>query len=312
MDTIYENPSHYAAYGGVKQLHSAVQQDSTKSEVEQFLDKNRTYRKFKKNKTNFKRVRIFALSLGVMFQSDLFDVQKLSRSNNGYRYILVVVDCFSRMIYARPLKRKTAQLTADAFNDIFTHLKNSGTLGARVLMGSDLGTEMYNTEVEKIYDKFEISHFALRAPKKASLAEISGRYLLDRIYKHLFSTGTKRWIDDLENFVNAKNTRPNRTLGGLSSSQVNFENQSTVYDNLYPDRFTRKVSKKPPLTIGTKVQLALDVLPFHKSFHGYFSDETYRIKHRHDYNGLFRYTIEDTVDDQEISGSYYREELLTQ
>ena len=309
MESVYENPQHPSSYGGINQLHKAFK-TKTKSDVYKFLAKNDTYRKFKNSKRKYKRARIVVNSIGHIYQSDLFDVQKLSSSNNGYRYLLVVVDCFSRMIYVKPLKRKTAELTAIALNEVFDHLNKTGILSPRSMMGSDLGTELWNTEADKVYDKYNISHFALRAPKKASLAEISGRYLLDRIYKHLHATDKKRWIDDLQKFVDAKNNRHNRTLGGLAPSQVTFENQSKLIDIIYPNKYERVRSKKPPLTIGQKVQLAMDALPFAKSFHGYFSDKIYEIKQRHDHNGIYRYTLTDTEDGEEVSGTYHREELL--
>lgn len=310
MENIYENPQHPSAYGGVNRLYQSVKTDKSKSDVLKFLYKNPTYRKFKNNRRKYKRARIFVTSIGYMYQSDLFDVQKLSQSNNGYRYILVVVDCFSRMIYARPLKRKTAQLTANALYDVFDQLKKSGILSPRSLMGSDLGTELWNTETDKVFEKFGTSHFALRAPKKASLAEISGRYLLDRIYKHMHATDTKKWIDDLQKFVDAKNSRPNKSLGGLASNQVTVANQASVFESLFPDRYEHVKPKKPPFTIGQTVQLALDALPFGKSFHGYFSEKIYKIKQRLEYNGIYRYTLEDTSDGIEVSGTYYKEELL--
>ena len=249
-------------------------------------------------------------SIGHIYQSDLFDVQKLSSSNNGYRYLLVVVDCFSRMIYVKPLKRKTAELTAAALHEVYDHLNKTGILAPRSMMGSDLGTELWNTETAKVYEKFNVSHFALRAPKKASLAENSGRYLLDRIYKHLHATDKKRWIDDLQKFVDAKNNRRNRTLGGLAPSQVTFENQSKLIDSIYPNKYNRTIKKKLPLIIGQKIQLALDALPFAKSYHGYFSDKIYQIKQLHDHNGIYRYTLLDTEDGEEVFGTYHREELL--
>ena len=83
-----------------------------------------------------------------VYQADLFDMQKLSRSNSGYRYILLVVDCFSRMVYARAIKRKTSELVATAMRSIFDGLKQSGLLSVRVMLGSDLGTDLWNSEVD--------------------------------------------------------------------------------------------------------------------------------------------------------------------
>lgn len=39
--------------------------------------------------------------------ADLIEMQPYKRENRGYRYILIVIDVFSKMAYAEPLKDKT-------------------------------------------------------------------------------------------------------------------------------------------------------------------------------------------------------------
>ena len=41
------------------------------------------------------------------------------KANNGYKYILLLIDCFTKMIYGRPLKTKNQFDTATAFESIF-------------------------------------------------------------------------------------------------------------------------------------------------------------------------------------------------
>ena len=48
MESVYENPQHPSAYGGVNQLFEALKSNHTKSDIYKFLSKNDTYRKFKK------------------------------------------------------------------------------------------------------------------------------------------------------------------------------------------------------------------------------------------------------------------------
>lgn len=306
MDKIYMNPAHPSSFGGINSLYSAVKTKSTKAKVVKYLKKNATYRKFKKNKTKFRRARIYTTSIGVCFQGDIFDFQSLGRYNDSYRYILLIVDCLSRMIYARPVKRKTAAYMAEAMSSIFSEIKSNGTLAPRSTLGTDLGSEFWNEAVDKVYEVFDIAHFALRPVHKAALAESSGGILKQRVYRYLHAYNTMRWVDKLDDFVRAKNNRPNRSLG-MAPSEINYENQSKVFDKLYPDK---PDTKEAPLAIGTKVQLALDSLPFAKAYHGHFGDQMYAIKRQHDHNGIFRYTIEDLSDGQEISGTYYGHELL--
>ena len=50
------------------------------------------------------------------------DYRKYSRVNRGYNYILCVIDCFSRFVWAAPLKTKTITETAEAFNKILSSM----------------------------------------------------------------------------------------------------------------------------------------------------------------------------------------------
>jgi hypothetical protein len=306
MDSIYHNPSHPAAFGGRSALQKAG--NFEREAVRKFLNSDKVYRKFKKNRTKFKRARIFVSSMSHMFQADLMDIQKLSRANNGYRYILIVVDAFSRFTVAKPLKRKDATQVADALDEIFQELKEADRLAARALLATDLGTEFWNSKVRSVLDSYNISLYPLRAPKKASIAENSGKYLMDRLYRYLYFKGDDRWIDNLKDFVKAKNSRRNPRLTNLAPDQVNYENQSKVYESLFGDRFEKKNSI--PLEVGQKVQMTVDTLPFHKSYRGYFKETIYEIKSRIDYNGIYRYTLVYTTDGVQVSGTYYAEELL--
>jgi hypothetical protein len=203
------------------------------------------------------------------------DLQKFAHLNRGHHYILIVVDVFSRLTLARPLKSKTGPRVAAALLDVFSELKARDQLGQQVLLATDLGTEFWNSHTKKVFKEFNISHFPLRAPLKCNFAENAGKYLLDRLYKHMFYTGENKWIDRLDDFVKAKNSRKNRSLGDIAPKDVNFENQASVYNHLYSEEGHQE---KNPLKVGQKVQLSLDRLPFHKSFFGYFSEKVYKNK----------------------------------
>ena len=302
MESVYHDPSHPAAFGGVEPLRREGFPNA-----KELLSKDKTYRKFKR-KTNFKRSRIFAASMGYMFQADLFDMQKYAHSNRGHRYILIVVDSYSRYICARQLKKKSAPQVAPALRDIFSQLSSENRLGVKLLLATDLGTEFWNSEADRVYEDLDIVHFALRSPKKSSLAEISGRYLLDRIYRYMYQQGVNKWVDSLQDFVRAKNSRTSRRLGNKAPKDITFQNQATIHAALYPELYEQEpiVAMLP---IGQRVQLALDRLPFHKSFKGYFTEKVYVIKRAINYHGIYRYTIVDESDGIEISGSYHAEEL---
>ena len=62
----------------------------------------------------------FSSKIGI--NSFSLDYRKYSRVNHGYNYILCIIDCFSRFAWAAPLKTKTLQETAEAFNTIISSM----------------------------------------------------------------------------------------------------------------------------------------------------------------------------------------------
>ena len=50
-----------------------------------------------------------------IWAGDLIDIQAFSKDNNGIKYLLTVIDVFSKFVWIVPLKRKTGQEVANAF-----------------------------------------------------------------------------------------------------------------------------------------------------------------------------------------------------
>ena len=57
------------------------------------------------------------------WQADLVDMQTFEKENKGYRYILTVIDIFSRYAWALPIKSKRREDVRDAFKLIFKEAK---------------------------------------------------------------------------------------------------------------------------------------------------------------------------------------------
>ena len=60
---------------------------------------------------------------GNILQMDLVEMGKFSRKNNRYKYILMVIDTFSKKLYAEPIKRKTGNETVQAIKTIFSKME---------------------------------------------------------------------------------------------------------------------------------------------------------------------------------------------
>ena len=79
----------------------------------------------KPSKRKFKNRRVLTNGLDGIWSADLVFMHKPSKWNKGYKYILTVIDVFSKFAWAYPLKNKIGVLITDSFKSI---VKNS-TMG---------------------------------------------------------------------------------------------------------------------------------------------------------------------------------------
>ena len=60
----------------------------------------------KPKRKRFRRRRVYAGSVDSIWTADLLDIHQFARQNKGYKFILVVLDVFSRYAWTRPLKTR--------------------------------------------------------------------------------------------------------------------------------------------------------------------------------------------------------------
>ena len=73
--------------------------------------------------SKFPRKKIIVNHINEIHSTDLVDMQKYSKINKGYKYILTNIDVFSKIAYAFPLKSKKIQDIKGCFQKIFKENK---------------------------------------------------------------------------------------------------------------------------------------------------------------------------------------------
>ena len=254
-------------------------------------------------KKTFPRRRIITQYPFQIFQGDLVEYSQsdYAYANNGYRFILVLIDCFSKMVYAAPVKRKNADYMSQAFEDIlsnFDRFPNS--------LITDRGLEFYNSKVQKIFQNYGINHYHTKTKTKwkASMAERVIRTLKSRLEKYFYRTKSKRWIDFLPQLVSNYNSTPHRTIG-MAPDQVTDKNSPTIYKKVFGDTNLKSV---PRLSVGDKVRILKDKSLFDKGYTINWSEKIYRIKSVIQKSGIIWYEVED-LDSTKLPGIKYYWEL---
>ena len=85
----------------------------------------------------FQRRRVNVNSIDEISAVDLIDTQAFSKDNNGKKYLLTVIDIFSKFVWIVSLTRNTGQEVANAFSRILKERRPRKTW-------VDRGREFYN------------------------------------------------------------------------------------------------------------------------------------------------------------------------
>ena len=202
--------------------------------------------------------------------SDLIEYsQKGFRSaNRGFTYILVFIDCFTKKVFARPLKKKNSTEMSNAIESILLsldHFPNS--------LITDEGLEYYNRDVKNLLKKYAIHHYSIKTKMKASMVERFNRTLKSRLEKYFYSEKTKNWVEVLDQFVSNYNDTFHRSIG-MSPNNVTDKNAKQVFQKLYPNIH---LEVTPRLTVGDKVRILREKTIFEKGYTKSWSDEIYTI-----------------------------------
>ena len=233
---------------------------------------------------------------------DLIEYKNDKYANNQYSYILLLIDCFTRVVYTAPMKRKNAESAAEAFESIFAKFDRFP-----INLVTDDGKEFFNQTVNNIFLTYGINHYSTptKTKMKASMAERAIRTIKSRLQKIFILSKRNRWIDVLDQIVENYNNTPHRSIG-MAPFQVNDSNRKRVYKRLYPDQ---KLTIVCNLKVGDKVRKIIEKDPkFEKGYTENWSSEVYVISSVRQSNAVCYYKIE-TLDNKSIPGIFYYYQL---
>ncbi|CAI5671384.1 unnamed protein product [Oreochromis niloticus] len=299
----YYDPSHPGSFCGVQKLIKSVQ-DETGTKInaqtaQNFLAGQDAYTLHRAARLRFPRNRVFVPRPLYQFQADLCDMKSLSEHNDGYQYLLTVIDVFSKKAYARVLKNKTGVQVTKAFEAV---LKDSQIPQK---LQTDSGKEFFNSSFQSLMKKHGINHFATGSDLKASVCERFNRTLKSKMYRYFTAQNTRRYIDVLQDLLQSYNTSYHRSIK-MAPNQVKSDNVALVFQNLYG---TSSRCRKKPMKFkkGDLVRLSKVRGVFDKRYEQTFTSEVFTIDQCIPRDPPV-YKIKD-YDGEEIIGSFYEHEL---
>ena len=174
LHDLYYNPESPASFGGVEAVYRAAKEDGkfqlSRNKIRIWLRQKDTYTLHRPVRYRFKRNRVIVGGIDKAWEADLVIMDSLSKENNGYKYILTVIDVLSKYAWVEPLKTKSGENLVKAFEKILKKGRKPEKLH------SDKGTEFTN-KLFQSFLKHKITFFTTYNQTKASLVEWFNRAL---------------------------------------------------------------------------------------------------------------------------------------
>lgn len=301
----YYNPLSTAAFSSCDRLLNQAKKSgiaATRREVSDWLIAQPTYTLHKDRRIRFKRNHYNITNIDDLWEMDLIDMQKYSRNNKGFKFILAVIDCFSKFAWCIPIKRKTPNEIIRGFDEIF-----SSSDRRPIKIQSDKGREFVNKHVKVYFAEKDIQFFTTRDPAiKAAICERFIRTIKAIIYKYFTYTKTNKYDDVLQSLVFLYNNRHHSSIG-IAPANVNENNILQTWQYMQRKREKTNTRNHPTLHVGDIVRVANPKTVFEKGFRPKWSFEKFSVSKVHRRDPVV-YNIKDETGSI-INGNFYESEL---
>lgn len=248
---------------------------------------------------NYPRRHVDIRGLDETWQADLVDMSAYKTYNKNHKYLLTIIDIFSKFAWAVPIKSKTGKDVTSAMKSVLMQGRKPKNLHV------DRGKEFYNKEFEGLMKQHGINMYSTFSNLKASICERFNRTLKNKMWKQFTLQGSYKWINILPDLMISYNNTKHQKIK-MKPKDVCVKNEKQLLHSIYitPHRVKRLVGK---FKIGDKVRVSKYKHIFEKGYTPNWTTEIFTIKTAKNTNPP-TYKLVD-YQDQPIDGGFYEEEL---
>ena len=188
-------------------------------------------------------------------------MQLLGKFNIGIKYLLCIIDLFSKYAFVVSLKDKKGVSIVNAFQGI---LDKSGRKPNKKWL--DQGSEFYNHSFKKWLANNDISMYSTYNEGKSVVAERFIRNLKNKLYKHMTAVSKNAYYDVLHDIVEKYNNTWHSTIKMKPKD---------VGDNNFTEYVKESNKKDPKFKVGDRVRISKYKNVFAKGYVPNWSEEVF-------------------------------------
>ena len=254
-------------------------------------------------KRKFKRRKVIGTGIDEIWAMDIAFMESFAADNNGFKYILCIIDVFSKYAWCVPLKSKTGTIVLTAVKDV---IAESGRQPEKIWV--DRGSEFYNKEFMDWAKKKNITVYSTYGESKSVVVERFIRTLKELITRKFTSTNLRNWVKILPGILKFYNNKYHKTIKMTPTEATDPMNEVEVHNNIHKIKDREKKKKKPKFKVGDQVRVSRVKGTFEKGYDTNWTYEVFTISKVLDTEPV-TYQLTD-YDDELIDGSFYENELL--
>eukprot|EP01031_Cornospumella_fuschlensis_P038262 gene38262-46494_t len=257
----YENHEIHFLGKGIKNIHYYLNRkyiNITRYDVYEFLRDKPEYQIQRSYANNEGKV-VIAKKPNEVWGIDLVDMSGF-HTVHQHKFILVVVDLFSRYTWARSLRNKTAVEVRNKFNQI---LQEATIHPLKVL--SDLGTE-FKEQFQQRLDELGIQHITTNShsPKQNAIVERRNQELRKTLRAFAVKLNSKNWWGNIDLAVRTLNESYNSSIkkSPVELWQANHNAPIEIPKDIQKktDRMTKLRQRERELQNGDMVRIKMSSL----------------------------------------------------
>jgi len=242
-------------------------------------------------------------------QADLIDISRIKNANDGIRFLLLIIDLFSKRVWLYPLRSKSAADMVVAMRSWI----NSLDTPFRICQ-TDRGLEFRCAPVQALLQDAGIEWQPADGTMKAAVAERANKTIQILIYKYLSENETLRYIDVLSRLVDTYNKRMHRSLDGMAPFTADIPENEILVQQVHHARYGKlgAFRKAPKFKVGDVVKvkiLAHKISQNSRAYAEQFSGEYFRVARINRSLPFPLYFLKSLDTQENIVGGFYAEEL---
>src|SRR6266853_1308022 len=172
---------------------------------------------------NFPRRKVIVHHVDDIWSADLVEMP----NDNNYKYILTVIDLFSRYAWGVALKNKQAQTVIDAFKSI----RDSSHRSPRYLW-TDAGSEFINKQFKAFLSSIDCELYHTFNEGKAVVIERFNRTLKEKMWLRFTVESNKKWFHMLSDLLAEYNNSFHRMIKATPVFASRKENEAQIRENI--------------------------------------------------------------------------------